>query len=151
MIFCTVGTTSFPFHRLLTPMTALKRKLNETIIIQDVDHPLSYTQMMRYMKNARAIVCHGGAGTILMAISYASAQPLVIPRLHRFGEHIDDHQRYFTRYMKKRGLILSVENHRNITQTIRAYLAHPPKQKRTTSPTKQQLINQLHQITAGLR
>jgi UDP-N-acetylglucosamine transferase subunit ALG13 len=43
------------------------------------------------IRDARVVVVHGGSGCIFQALR-AGARPVVVPRLARFGEHVDDHQ-----------------------------------------------------------
>jgi len=40
---------------------------------------------------ADVVVCHGGAGALYEA-HVAGHRPIVVPRLARFGEHVNDHQ-----------------------------------------------------------
>lgn len=47
---------------------------------------------------AAAVVCHGGPGTIMDA-RRAGLNPIVVPRSARMGEHVDDHQERFARWM----------------------------------------------------
>ena len=48
-------------------------------------------EMQRWLSQARVVVTHGGAGSILNALQIGKAL-VVVPRLKRFGEAIDDHQ-----------------------------------------------------------
>jgi UDP-N-acetylglucosamine transferase subunit ALG13 len=52
---------------------------------------------------ADVVVCHGGAGTLYEA-HRAGHRPLVMPRLARFGEHVNDHQDELVVALAKRGL-----------------------------------------------
>jgi UDP-N-acetylglucosamine transferase subunit ALG13 len=54
------------------------------------------------MASAAAVVCHGGPGTILGA-RHTGAVPIVVPRQHRLGEHVDDHQVAFSRRLAADG------------------------------------------------
>jgi UDP-N-acetylglucosamine transferase subunit ALG13 len=54
------------------------------------------------MASAAAVVCHGGPGTILGA-RHMGAVPIVVPRQHRLGEHVDDHQVAFSRRLAADG------------------------------------------------
>ena len=100
MIFVTVGTHEQPFNRLLEMVDALK--LGTEIVVQYgfSTYPLKHCtpkrfvefhEMRRLMSAAEAVVSHGGVGSIMLALSSGKC-PLVVPRLHRFGEHVDDHQ-----------------------------------------------------------
>jgi len=44
-----------------------------------------------HMREADVVVTHAGVGSVLCARE-AGHVPVVVPRLHRFGEHVDDHQ-----------------------------------------------------------
>jgi UDP-N-acetylglucosamine transferase subunit ALG13 len=54
------------------------------------------------MAEAAVVVCHGGPGTILGA-RHLGAVPIVVPRQHRLGEHVDDHQVAFARRLAAAG------------------------------------------------
>lgn len=49
---------------------------------------------VRYVAEAEVLVLHAGAGSILHAVN-AGKCPIVMPRLARFGEHVNDHQLEF--------------------------------------------------------
>lgn len=126
MIFVTIGTTPFPFLRMrdLVKKIVENQKRKEEVIFQhgatpNVAHKavknffsLSYPRMKTYMANARVIVCHGGPATIFQAIESGKI-PYVLPRKKEFGEHVDDHQVYFSEFMEKQDFIhtpATVEN-----------------------------------------
>jgi UDP-N-acetylglucosamine transferase subunit ALG13 len=56
------------------------------------------------MREARAVVCHGGPGTIMLSCS-VGRRPIVVPRRHGLGEHVDDHQLAFSRRIAADGQI----------------------------------------------
>ena len=48
--------------------------------------------------------------------------PIVVPRQHQFGEHVNDHQVEFTRNVAERmGTIIPVEDINNLRDTITNY------------------------------
>jgi len=63
---------------------------------------LEYDALQAAMGTAAAVVCHGGPGTILGA-RHRGAVPIVVPRQHRLGEHVDDHQVAFSRRLAADG------------------------------------------------
>jgi len=63
---------------------------------------LEYDALQEAMASAAAVVCHGGPGTILGA-RHMGAVPIVVPRQHRLGEHVDDHQVAFSRRLAADG------------------------------------------------
>jgi UDP-N-acetylglucosamine transferase subunit ALG13 len=63
---------------------------------------LEFGALQAAMASAAAVVCHGGPGTILGA-RHMGAVPVVVPRQHRLGEHVDDHQVAFSRRLAADG------------------------------------------------
>lgn len=155
MIFVTVGTTTFPFLRMREVVRRLveSQKRKELILFQHGATPavihkqvknfpsISYSRMMRYTRNARAIVCHGGPATIFQAME-CGKKPYVLPRSKGFGEHVDDHQAYFTNYAYQQNLIHLIKQ-----EDIKAiFQASPIKTKHRARPVSSQLITYLHSI-----
>jgi UDP-N-acetylglucosamine transferase subunit ALG13 len=102
MIFVTVGMHTQPFDRLVRAADELAALLDERVIIQrgvashaprcaqHVDY-VDGEKMGRWLSEARVVISHAGAGSILAALR--AGKPLVLaPRMHRFAEHFDDHQ-----------------------------------------------------------
>jgi len=100
MIFVTVGTTHFQFDRLIVGVASLET--DEEIVVQRgpsrasagnarvVDF-LSFGELADYIRRSRVVVSHAGVGSIMVALS-EGRRPIVVPRLARFGEAVDDHQ-----------------------------------------------------------
>lgn len=103
MIFVTLGTQDKPFKRLVEAVDKYSiRHPEEDIVVQ-----LGYTtyksntmklfdyipsdKMEHYFSNADIIITHGGVGSILEAIK-KNKKVIAIPRLKKFGEHVNDHQ-----------------------------------------------------------
>ncbi|MEZ5098349.1 MAG: glycosyltransferase [Thermoleophilia bacterium] len=117
MIFVTVGTAE-PFDRLLAALEPLPG--DEELLVQYgsstvrptratlVDY-LPYADLADAVRRARAVVTHGGVGSVLTALTLGR-RPVVVPRLRRFGEAVDDHQLEFARRLEQRGLVDLVED-----------------------------------------
>ena len=73
---------------------------------------------------ADVIVGHAGPGTIIDALE-AGRVPVVLPRLARFGEVVDDHQVAFGRLMHERGRAVCVEDEQALAAAIDDALANP--------------------------
>jgi beta-1,4-N-acetylglucosaminyltransferase len=106
LILVTVGTHYQGFNRLVSAMDELAAELDETVLIQrgsstyvpqHADH-FQFTSgqhMAQLNRDARVVVSHAAAGAIIVAMQHN--RPLVVvPRLQRFDEHIDDHQLQLT-------------------------------------------------------
>jgi hypothetical protein len=59
------------------------------------------------MAAADAIVCHGGSGTLADALALGRT-PAVLPRLRRFGEHVNDHQIELWSALRDQGRIVAL-------------------------------------------
>ncbi len=52
------------------------------------------------------VIAHAGVGSALTALE-AGRLPILVPRLERFGEHVDDHQLQIADHLQNRGLALA--------------------------------------------
>ena len=117
MIFLTVGT-QFPFDRLVR---AVDDALEGGLIDEDVFGQIGETSYKphnfesvvslekrlfdRRLKDASAMIGHAGMGTITMALE--NGKPLlVMPRLRRYREVVNDHQLTIARKFEAYGHVL---------------------------------------------
>jgi len=119
MILVTVGSSEIPFDRLLEAFDVGERS-DEELIVQHgpslvrprgascVDF-LSYDELVDAIRRARLVVTHAGVGSIMTALANGK-RPVVVPRLRRFGEAVDDHQLDLGRRLDESGLVVLVEN-----------------------------------------
>jgi UDP-N-acetylglucosamine transferase subunit ALG13 len=118
MIFVTVGTGEVPFDRLMRAIGSIER--SERLVVQAGSSELRpagatlldflpYDELVSYVRSARVVVTHAGVGTVLTAMM-AGKRPLVVPRLRRLGEAVDDHQLVFARRVAASGLVTLVED-----------------------------------------
>lgn len=118
MIFISVGTTKFSFHRMNDIVLAVSRNCpREQIIYQCgltqfippsrriLVYPfLSFPQMQRYLRKARVVILQGGPATIFQALSYG-IKPYVVPRRKKYYEHVNDHQVHYCKLLEQNKLI----------------------------------------------
>jgi len=117
-VFITTGTTRFNFNRLIDSVdqSLMKTKKNPQLTIQvnkkynyvfkskretKIINFLSPKQLISHMEKADKIIIHGGPATIFLAVKYAKFIPLIIPRLAKYKEHVDNHQFFFVKYLRK--------------------------------------------------
>lgn len=106
MIFVTVGNATQGFRRLLDAIDLLAGEgtfIGEEVLIQSGNNPdfrashckqeafLQGDRFAELIKSASLVICHSGAGTLLHCLQVGQT-PVVMPRLKRYREHIDDHQ-----------------------------------------------------------
>jgi UDP-N-acetylglucosamine transferase subunit ALG13 len=115
LLLVSVGTDHHPFDRLigwidgwLAANPGRLRCLMQTGTSAPPRGPAEWQAYLAFdalegaMAEAAAVVCHGGPGTILGA-RHLGAVPIVVPRQHRLGEHVDDHQVAFARRLAAAG------------------------------------------------
>ena len=134
MIFVTVGTHEQPFNRLIKAVDELKRDgiITEDVIMQtgfSTYEPkyckwsklIPYQQMIRYVEDARIVITHGGPASFIMPLQIGKV-PIVVPRQHKFDEHVNDHQVEFARNVAERmGTIIPVEDIEKLEEVITDY------------------------------
>lgn len=131
MIFLTLGTQKFQFNRLLEKVDELKglNKINEDIFAQvgySDYQPQNFTarrflDKIEYQKKvteADLIITHGGVGSILSA-SKNDTPVIVIPRLKKYGEHVDDHQLDIVKVFNDLGVIIACDDLNNLQNEIK--------------------------------
>lgn len=131
MIFVTVGTHEQSFNRLIKEIDRLvgQRKITESVFIQIgystyIPHNVEYKRFLDYeemetkIDYARVVITHGGPASFLNVLSKGKV-PVVVPRLKKFNEHVNDHQMNFARQLVKKGYnIIIVENIEELSEKI---------------------------------
>lgn len=130
MIFVTVGTHHQPFERLLDSLAGLN---GELVVQYGPGEPppgatraeayMPFEEMVECFRAAEAVVTHAGVGSILCARREGHT-PLVVPRRHDLGEHVDEHQAELTRALEARGSVIAVWETSELASLLAA--APPP-------------------------
>ncbi|MCX5638270.1 MAG: glycosyltransferase [Planctomycetota bacterium] len=144
MIFLTVGT-QFPFDRLI-------RAIDEAFDNGSIDEELfaqigetsyrprnfeSVTSLEKNMfdgrlKQASSVISHAGIGTITMALD--NHKPLlVMPRLKKYGEVVNDHQVAIARKFSELGHILVAYEVTDLPDGIRKLKNFIPQERKINS------------------
>lgn len=134
-VLCLLGTDHHPFARMLGWMDAWQRGAGQTARVM-VQHgftrPLGRTAMTqvdflghhdltRLLSRSRAVVCHGGPGTIFDC-RRAGLLPVVLPRSAEHGEHVDNHQVLFTQRLASAQLIDRVQTEDELHRALHSAL-----------------------------
>ena len=118
MIFVSVGTHEAPFDRMLRTVGQLE--LEEELVIQhgpsrvrchgavEFEY-LPFDDVVAYVRQARAVIMHAGVGSVMISLANGK-RPIVMSRLERLEEHVDDHQLEFARRLEAYGLLTLVED-----------------------------------------
>lgn len=126
MIFVSVGTNEARFDRLLHAVDRLGG--SEEVIAQcgsSSVRPANATcfdyvpfdALVDEIRRARAVVMHAGVGSMMVALANGK-RPIVVPRLRRFDEAVDDHQVPLARRLAERGLVRLVEDPARLPEAV---------------------------------
>ena len=118
MIYVSLGTQDKKFPRLLQEVDKLidKSIIKDEVVAQigqtkyesknmKLYDYLSKEDVLKYMKESRFIITHGGVGTILDALKL-NKKVIAVARLKLYKEHVNDHQLQIIREYTKLGYIL---------------------------------------------
>ncbi|NJM70669.1 MAG: glycosyl transferase [Scytonema sp. RU_4_4] len=111
MIIMTLGTVSFQFNRAIIWLSILLERgmISEPVFLQYgnsdtspvAGHPLvtleqtvTSAQLTKLVDASSLVISHAGQGSTKM-LAERGAHFVLIPRLKRYGEHVDDHQLWF--------------------------------------------------------
>lgn len=130
MIFITLGSQKFQFNRLLIEIDKLvkEEKITKRVFAQigysdykpkyyEYKEFLNRDEFTEVMKRCDKVITHGGTGAIMGAIKQGK-KVIAIPRLNKFGEHVDDHQLQITEQFKEMRFIESISEIENINIAI---------------------------------
>lgn len=136
-VVVTVGTDHHPFDRLVgwvdrwaeaNPEARVLVQRGESSAPTHVEsvEMLGYDELVAAMSGADAVVAQGGPGGIMDARSVGH-RPVVVPRRGTLGEHVDDHQVAFTRWMADRDLVTLVATEEELVAALDAAIADPTR------------------------
>lgn len=141
MIFLTVGTL-FPFNRLVA---AVDKAVTEGLLKEDVIaqvgkggircrnikcvEVLEKDEFDEHVRNASCLISHAGMGSITMALSH-NKPLLVMPRLSRYREHVNDHQLAIAQTFEELGHILAVYGAEDLPKRLRQLKTFVPKARK---------------------
>lgn len=134
-----LGTHELPFPRLLKAVDDLidNGNINDNVVVQSGHTPyqsdhmaikkfVSYEEMDRLYDEADLIITHGGTGSIISGIK--KGKPVIAAaRLHKYGEHNDDHQIELVKEFVKLGYILEWEDGAALSQVIEKAKSFQPR------------------------
>ena len=140
MIFLTVGTL-FPFDRLVK---AVDEAVGVGFIQEEVFAQIGKTNFepkhIRYtevldkedvddkVRQASCLISHAGIGSITMALNH-NKPLLVMPRLKRLGEHVNDHQVATARKFEELGHVLVAYETEELPVKIEQFKTFVPRKR----------------------
>lgn len=136
LVLVTVGTDHHPFNRLVEWADRWLINAEQSVRCQvqygtsrpphvaDGQPKFAHAELQQLVAEAHVVVCHGGPGTI-MDCRQAGLTPIVVPRRHGLGEHVDDHQVAFAGRFAELGFIQLAEHEVRLRELIDSALSEP--------------------------
>lgn len=130
MIFVTVGSQKFPFDRLIRKADQMVRTgtIKEEVFIQTGTSQYIPTcphrafcgqeQFAELMETCDILITHGGAGTMVDGVKLRK-KVVAVPRLARYGEHVDDHQLELTARLHEMNLLCACPDVEQLPEALR--------------------------------
>ena len=139
--FVSVGNATQPFTRLLDGIADIARELPQPVFVQSGSTPfhcedcqstpwLAMSDFESRVSGSELLILHAGAGSVIHAVR-AGKVPVVMPRLARHGELVDDHQVEFARELERAGRIVVAGEPADLMRAVRDALLR----QRNAAPT----------------
>ena len=136
MIFVAVGTQKFQLNRLLKAVDDLvERGQLEGEVFAQVGHSdyrpqhygyqdfLSKDDFQSCISRCDLLITHSGVATIIAGLKLGK-KVVVVPRLAKFGEHVDDHQVQIAKSFSEKNLLLMCQEEADLADTIKRAGTH---------------------------
>ena len=159
MIFITLGTQKFQFNRLLIMIDEL---IEEEVITDTVVAQIGYSsyipknyqsfefksesEINKLMEKANILITHSGIGSITTALRLQK-KVIVVPRLKKYKEHVDDHQLEIANAYQEKGFIAVAQNKNELANTLKEINLNKMKQ---FIPEKSTIISSIQDFIASI-
>jgi UDP-N-acetylglucosamine transferase subunit ALG13 len=134
LVLALVGTDHHPFDRLVGWVDAWAGARDARVVVQHgTASPPMHAEGVRVLppdaldgllREATAVVCHGGPGTIAV-VRAAGLLPIVVARDPSSGEHIDDHQMRFIAAAQRAGEVRAASSDAALAAELDRAIADP--------------------------
>lgn len=150
MILVLLGTQHNEFIRLIQEVeNCINNKIiTEKVIVQagftkyqsdkmEIFDMISKEEIDKYMSKANLIITHGGVGSIIMALEKGK-KVIAVPRLHEYGEHVNDHQRQIIKVFSEKHYLIGIQNVEDLPEAIKESKDFEPRKYKNNN---QKMIN----------
>ena len=140
MILVLLGTQNNSFHRLLEEVQKNidNKNIKEEVIVQkgytkfESENMTLYTQLpvdelQQLIEKADLVITHGGVGSIISSIQRGK-KVIAIPRLKKYGEHVNDHQYDIIKSFNDAGYIIGLTCIEELGEALQKVTDFKPKQ-----------------------
>ena len=152
MILITLGTQDKQFTRLLDMVQEQinKGNIQDKIIVQagytkyeskdmEIFDLIDRDKFADLISKCDLLITHGGVGSIITGLQY-NKKVIVVPRLAKYNEHINDHQIQIVNNFSKKGYILPLYENDNFSDILKQVKNFKPKKYKSNTKNMIKLI-----------
>lgn len=160
MIFVTLGSQKFQFNRLLQKLDEIVEKGNiKDEIFAQIGYsdykPKNYKykdfidreQFKEVMTKSDIVIAHGGTGAIITAVKQGK-KVIAVPRLAKYGEHVDDHQIQLVGEFENSGIISAIYDLENLEEELKNIRE---KNFKTYQSNTTKIIDSIEEFIKGMK
>lgn len=129
MILVTLGTQKFQMDRLVQAVDKLAEVVSEEIFVQSgnstyepkhcsAQNFVDAQEFQKMIEECSVLITHSGVGTIMRGIR-AGKPVVVVPRLAKYHEHVDDHQVQIAEAFASKNCVLYCDDLTKLEETVR--------------------------------
>lgn len=139
MILVTLGTQDKSFNRLLEAIQKAidKGSIKDRVVVQagttkykskdmEIFDLIDRDKFNELMSNCDLLITHGGVGSILTGLKN-NKKVIACPRLAKYNEHINDHQKQIIEKFSEAGYILGIEDLNKLDEVLKKAKTFKPK------------------------
>ena len=159
MILVTLGTQDKSFERLLKAIDKEieKGNIKDKVLVQagytkyksnnmEIFKSVSSDRLEELMEEASLIISHGGVGSILTALKHHK-KVIATPRLSKYNEHTNDHQKQIIEEFGKLGYILPLKDLTKLDKMLIKSKTFKPKEFKSNNENFKELITNYIETT----
>ena len=159
MILVLLGTQHNEFTRLLQEIDEC---INNKIIDEEVIVQAGFTKyeskkmrifdmipkldLDEFVERADLVITHGGVGSIIMALN-KNKKVIAVPRLHEYGEHVNDHQRQIIKVFSEKGYLIGLQNVEDMPEALKDIKTFVPKKYENNN---HEMLNYIENFIANI-
>ena len=131
-IFVTLGSQKFQFNRLLKAVDDLceKNVIDKDNVFAQIGYSDYYPKHYKYtdfldrdefaneIEKSEIVITHGGTGSIINSVKKRK-KVIAVPRLAKYGEHVDNHQIQVLKQFENLNLICVCNDVNNLDKALR--------------------------------
>ncbi|MEG1987398.1 MAG: PssE/Cps14G family polysaccharide biosynthesis glycosyltransferase [Bacilli bacterium] len=160
MILVTLGTQDKSFERLLKAIEKeiIKGTIKDSVIVQagytkyeskymEVFDLIPTDEFEQLIDKCDLLITHGGVGSILTGLSHGK-KVIAAPRLAKYKEHTNDHQKQIVEEFAKDGYILELKDFNKLDRLLEMVKGFKPKKYKSNT---ENMINLIEDYIDGVK